>query len=199
MKKNELRKIAYQRYQLKWMIEHGKSLDLLKQELIANEEQLNDDEEKVNVLSVWDMFEEMGFHGEMYVCYDEFFENEFQNIDYMKAILSKTELEVWKGIRFASETDTFAEFTITGDYSVYTIYVPEDTNLDKADVSALIEYTLHSILDNDGTVRDVKNILGFSKVNPKIFASAVDNNEECTFTDLCFMANGYIERVWEEA
>ena len=198
MKKNELREVVYQRYQLQWMLDHGKSLDSLKQELKSNEDMLRDVGEASNVQTAWEIFEETGFHGEMYSCYNEFLVNELQDIDYMKSLLNKEEFEVWKVVRFAGETDTFAEFSITGDYGVYTLYIPEGTDIDKADISALIEYTLHAILDNGGSGQDVRQILGFRKVKSEVIASADESDSEYTFTDLCFMANGYIERIWEE-
>ena len=199
VRKNDLRTIAYQRYQLKWMIEHGKSLDDLKAELLDGEQLIKDCGDKPSVASAWGEFEDMGFGGEMYVCYSEFLDSEFLDIDYIRSLLSKEEMNVWKEIRFASETDTFAEFSLTGDMNTYTLYIPDYTDLEKADISELIEYTLHSILDNGGSGRDVRRIIGFFKVKPEEFEAVAEEDMECTITDLCYVANGYVERVWRES
>lgn len=195
VKKSNLREIAYQRYQLKWMLEHGKSLEDLKNKLLDGEQFIKDCGDKATVSGAWDEFEEYGFDGEIYACYDEFLDNEFRDVDYMKTLLNKEEMEIWKEVRFASETDTFAEFSLTGDYSTYTLYVPDYTNLEIADVSELIEYTLHSILDRDGSGRDVKRILGFRKVKPELFEEIAESGE-CTITDLSYIADGCVEKVW---
>jgi hypothetical protein len=199
MRKNDLKKTAYERYQLRWMIEHGKSLEDLRNELIANEEMLREDgNPKVRVCETWEVFEETGFNNELYSDYSEFLSQEFQDIDYMKSILDKEEFAIWKTIRFSSETDTFVEFSVTGDYSVHTLYVPDYTTFETADISQLIEYTLHAILDNGGSGRDVKNIIGFRKVTPEEFEIAAEGDYEVTITDLCYLADGLIDNIWKE-
>lgn len=45
-----------------------------------------------------DTDEEAGFGGELYVCYTEFFNNEFANPEYMKELLSESDFELYMNV-----------------------------------------------------------------------------------------------------
>jgi len=50
-----------------------------------------------NAYSFQDYLDEFGFNGQVYACYDEFMDNEYQDIDYMKALLDNKEfLRIYK-------------------------------------------------------------------------------------------------------
>lgn len=88
----DIKKIAYEKYQLDWMIAHGHSITELLRELECMRQE---DPEQ----SIFAMFEEweysFGFGGEVWACYDEFLETEYKNESYMKALLTETEYELY--------------------------------------------------------------------------------------------------------
>ena len=86
--------IAYQRYQLDWMISHGHSLE----ELLNIMDDIWDDEYPSGhgPSSCFEDFEsDTGFGGELYVCYEEFLGAEYQNKAYVKTLLSPEEYIVY--------------------------------------------------------------------------------------------------------
>lgn len=89
-----IQEIAYAKYQLDWMSQHGFSLQDLMQEL--HEYQYTDPEnfdmisEPVDeIFAGWE--DETGFSGELWVCFNEFLDAEYQDAEYMKYLLSDSE------------------------------------------------------------------------------------------------------------
>ena len=79
-----IREQSYELYKLIWMKEHGYSL----QDLAAELAMLTAD--GVPAEELLSKFEQNGFSGgEIYVSYDEFIDNEYQNMEYMRTLLSK--------------------------------------------------------------------------------------------------------------
>lgn len=85
---------AYQLYKLDWLKSHGYTLDdvLKKVWTIINHIDF-DIEVEADLL---DAFEEVGFNGEIYACFDEFIDNEYQDNQYMKCLLGSTESDDYK-------------------------------------------------------------------------------------------------------
>lgn len=71
---------AYQKYQLRWMIDHDYSLkDLVNimQELYEEEDHY--DERNTSPLNLFRDFEQFhGFDGTIYACFDEWYENDYK-------------------------------------------------------------------------------------------------------------------------
>ena len=99
MTTKNLKRIAYEKYQLDWLKNHNFSIkDLLQKiEKIPFSRERNIVEDKL------DAFEEIGFDGEIYVCFKEFLDNEFQEKDYMKFLLTEEEFEEYKKIQKKEE------------------------------------------------------------------------------------------------
>lgn len=98
-KTKKLERIAYEKYQLDWLKNHNFSIkDLLQEiETIPFSREVNIVEDKLAA------FEEIGFNGELYVCFNEFLDNEFQDKDYMKFLLTKEEFEEYLKIQKGEE------------------------------------------------------------------------------------------------
>lgn len=94
-----LERKAYERYQLDWLKNHNFSITDLLQEIesIPFSREVNIVEDKLAA------FEEIGFNGELYVCFNEFLDNEFQDKDYMKFLLTKEEFEEYLKIQKGEE------------------------------------------------------------------------------------------------
>lgn len=95
MTTKSLERIAYEKYQLDWLKNHNFSIkDLLQEiETVPFSRERNVVEDKLEA------FEEIGFNGEIYVCFEEFLDNEFQEKDYMKFLLTEEEFEEYKKIQ----------------------------------------------------------------------------------------------------
>lgn len=85
---------AYQLYKIDWLSSHGYTLDdvLKKVWTIINHVGF-DIEVEADLL---DAFEEVGFNGEIYACFDEFIDNEYQDNHYMEYLLGGTESNDYK-------------------------------------------------------------------------------------------------------
>jgi len=68
----------YQKYQLRWMIEHGYSLqDLIHQLDTMRREYSKDELENLTIMDLFESWEfESGFNGEIWACEDEFYDCE---------------------------------------------------------------------------------------------------------------------------
>lgn len=87
----DIKKIAYEKYKLDWMLHHGYTLTDLMNEL----ESLRDDTDPINLLFIfWE--EEYGFGSEIWVCYQEFLDNEYLDEGYMKQLLTWEEYEKYQ-------------------------------------------------------------------------------------------------------
>ena len=83
-----IKEIAYGKYKLNWMMEHGYTIeDLFK--LVG--EHLTDDPDwsLADAYDEWEM--EDGFNGEIWCCFEEFLDYEYQDEEYMIMILDTGE------------------------------------------------------------------------------------------------------------
>lgn len=110
-------KECYRKYQLKWMTDHGYSIadliSLLSSELFERVYRIREDGDEdclddgmiamtvlesdflETVFKDWEMF--TGFtDGDIWVCEEEFEDNEFQDYDYMQYLLSQRDFNTWK-------------------------------------------------------------------------------------------------------
>ncbi len=83
----DIKKIAYEKYKLDWMLRHGYTLEDLVSELSDCMEEANED--LVVVFDVWQS--DYGFGSEIWACFDEFIDNEYQDSGYMKQLLNHEE------------------------------------------------------------------------------------------------------------
>lgn len=79
-----IKKIAYEKYKLDWMLHHGYTLANLMDELDSMQEE---SEDTVSQLFIdWEYG--FGFGSEIWVCFNEFIDNEYQDKGYMKQLLN---------------------------------------------------------------------------------------------------------------
>lgn len=64
----------YEKYQLRWMIEHGYSLEDFIRELKWYTKHGSNNDDLLTVFTDWQR--EYGFNGEIYVCEEEYYDNE---------------------------------------------------------------------------------------------------------------------------
>ena len=89
MAKMSRRKRAYEAYKLDWMIQHGYTLADLIKELKSCVEEVDEDE-FIDLNTIFEGWEyDYGFHSEIWACYDEFCENEYQDKEYIKQLLGE--------------------------------------------------------------------------------------------------------------
>lgn len=84
----KLRWGAYERYRLRWMASHGKTVSGLFSAVSEYAESLEEDEDRIcdkhAMAELFDDWErEYGFDGEIWACYDEFLGAEYLDFDYM--------------------------------------------------------------------------------------------------------------------
>lgn len=91
-KKMSIKNIAYEKYKLDWMLRHGYTLTQLIGELAYYMAEANEDLE--TVFDVWEF--DYGFGSEIWVCFDEFVVNEYQDKQYMKQLLTKEEYDEYR-------------------------------------------------------------------------------------------------------
>ena len=83
----DIRDIAYQKYQLNWMLDHGYSLDDLVKKMTDVFTAYDD---FFSPQSCYNLFlSDFGFGGELFASYQEFLECEYRNKEYIKSILTK--------------------------------------------------------------------------------------------------------------
>ena len=90
----KIKEKAYQLYKFDWLASHNYTLDdvLKKVWIIINHIDF-DIEVEADLL---DAFEEVGFNGEIYACFDEFIDSEYQDRQYMECLLGGTESDDYK-------------------------------------------------------------------------------------------------------
>jgi hypothetical protein len=83
----DIKRIAYEKYKLHWMLSHGYTLvDLIKEMQLCVE--VIDEEDNIDLGSIFNDWEfNYGFGSEIWVCYEEFLENEYKDKEYMRAVL----------------------------------------------------------------------------------------------------------------
>lgn len=86
----DIKEKAYSKYQLDWMRAHGKSLDDLVK---CMTEHWKDAEESrtFTPMHAFSHVEDAGFSGELWACFDEFLETEYQDKEYMSGLLNPHE------------------------------------------------------------------------------------------------------------
>ena len=83
MRKQELRKCIYELYKQEWIHSHL-SNQQIKDSIVDYFELVDSSEE----FTFQDYVEEYGFtSGKVYACYDEFMDNEYCNIEFIKPLL----------------------------------------------------------------------------------------------------------------
>lgn len=83
----DITRIAYEKYRLHWMLSHGYTLvDLIQEMQICIDETDEDKATDLNaIFKAWEF--NHGFGSEIWACYEEFLENEYQDKEYMRTIL----------------------------------------------------------------------------------------------------------------
>ena len=85
LKPYDIKKHCYELYRLQWMQTHGYTrIDIMKK---LDESQRNNKEKKVSKLFE-DEFEDEGFNGSLWVCFEEFCDFEFKDKEYIRELLS---------------------------------------------------------------------------------------------------------------
>ena len=87
-----IKKIAYEKYKLDWMLHHGYTLKDLVSELSGCMEE--EEEELVDVFDIWES--DYGFGSEVWASFDEFIDNEYQDESYMKQMLTRSEYQKYQ-------------------------------------------------------------------------------------------------------
>ena len=85
----DIRKLCYELYKIDWkhshMITKEREMDSIKdyyEGLVDND----------NEYTYEDYIEEFGYDGELYVCYEEFCDAEYYDVDYMSTLLDNDKL-----------------------------------------------------------------------------------------------------------
>lgn len=82
-----IKQMAYKKYKLDWMLQHGYTLEHLVEEVTDYMDEVGWPFKETYKL--WER--DCGFDGEIWVCYDEFLDNEYQDVGYMKELLNENE------------------------------------------------------------------------------------------------------------
>ena len=88
---------AYQLYKLDWLNSHGYTMEDIIYRVMSILDENDFDFKNFNMSGndaryVLDLLEEIGFNGEIYVCFDEFLNNEYQDEGYIMALLDNEAL-----------------------------------------------------------------------------------------------------------
>lgn len=139
-----IREIAYAKYQLDWMMEHGYSIvDLIT----ALRQHQTEDPEDFDQLSYpidclfeeWE--EDSGFNGELWVCFDEFCDAEYEAAEYMSGLLTEEEFVAYladrnithKAINIKWDTDD-EDYDNEDELDLpEEVYIPGDIDLEDDD------------------------------------------------------------------
>ena len=97
MLKNNILAVAYEKYKLTWMIKQGISLKDLIEALAEQQREDSSIGENKNLLAAYKDWElDMGFgSGSIWVCFDEFLDNEYQDTQFMRSILTEKEYRTY--------------------------------------------------------------------------------------------------------
>lgn len=87
----DIKKFCYELYKLDWKIEHNITLGMVSDE-IKKYQTLILAGEFCSDYTFDEYLEEYGFAGEIYVCFDEFLDNEYLEEDYIRKLLDNTNL-----------------------------------------------------------------------------------------------------------
>ena len=83
-----IRQIAYGKYKLNWMMAHGYTIENLL-ELVGKHLIDDPDWSLADAYDEWEVDD--GFHGEIWACFEEFLDYEYQDKEYMSLILDTGE------------------------------------------------------------------------------------------------------------
>ena len=97
MTEEKMKRKLYELYQLDWMLVHGYGLpDIIKgmndHEAVDHDSYIHKDENGDSYADVDKIFldwEDVGFGGSLYVCFDEFCDAELTEVEYMKSLLAR--------------------------------------------------------------------------------------------------------------
>lgn len=83
----DIKTLAYTLYKIDWLrrISHDRIADLVKN-FYDDTKELEPD-----AYTLSDYFEEYGFNGETYVCFDEFIDSEYRDKGYIKTLLNESQ------------------------------------------------------------------------------------------------------------
>ena len=93
IEREKFQKKCYEAYCLDWMISHGVSLNSIMDVVAEN---IKESDESLSSEKLLSDFEEQGFNGSIYACYDEFMDSEFWDREYMPKLLSNMGPEAQK-------------------------------------------------------------------------------------------------------
>jgi hypothetical protein len=88
-----IKQIAYEKYKLDWLLKHGYTLADLISELDSMQE-ADPCESISRLFNDWES--DFGFSSEIWACYQEFLDNEYQDEGYMRQLLNWEEYEKYK-------------------------------------------------------------------------------------------------------
>lgn len=83
---DRLHETLYEAYRVQWMLTHGFGLSSLLNEL----DDLVKENEDANITPkmAFQEFEDIGFNGQLWVCFDEFMQNEYQDRTYIENLIN---------------------------------------------------------------------------------------------------------------
>lgn len=116
--------IAYEKYKKAWAKERNYSPEFLAKIHAEYEEVVRELQEPV---CFEEYIDENGFAGECYVCFDEFLETEYQDMEYMKKLLSEEEFQMYL------KKVAYEEFSETKEKSSVIRYTGEIIDLKDCD------------------------------------------------------------------
>ena len=88
-----IKQIAYEKYKLDWLLKHGYTLTDLINELDKMQEE-NPDDSVSQLFIDWEYG--FGFGSEIWACYEEFLDNEYLDMGYMRQLLNWEEYEKYQ-------------------------------------------------------------------------------------------------------
>lgn len=97
MIKKNIQTVAYEKYKLTWMLRQGFSLNDFIEGLTEQQNENNNINEKRNLFSAYsDWEQDTGFgNGSIWVCFEEFLDNEYQDRTFMHSILTEGEFRTY--------------------------------------------------------------------------------------------------------
>lgn len=83
----DIKKICYELYKIDWKRLHNITYEKEKEFIKDYYKNLIDESYTYN-----DYIEEFGYNGELYVCFEEFCDNEYYDVDYIRTLLDDNDL-----------------------------------------------------------------------------------------------------------
>ncbi len=99
----KIRRMAFEKFKLFWCMKHGIDLDEILSEYEAYRSEIED------LALPKDFLEELegtGFRGELWPCYDEFLDTEYQEVGLMRIVLNPLEFRKYLEVEKFKEPDT---------------------------------------------------------------------------------------------